>query len=128
MSAAAQLAQCAANGDNLSNTYLVFSPAADLLARAIEQARPLLADQTQPTKQRIRILWATARRARDLGASDVVAHAFMQLAIEVDLIDQYGRWAATDVFESTRPHGRADIDHIVRWPLRGWNPFGRPLT
>jgi hypothetical protein len=126
------------NADNyagdLSNTYLTapecftLETPVDLLAQAIEQALALLADSTQPTKQRIRILWATAKKARDLGASDVVADAFMQLAIEVNLIDQRGRWAAADVYESTRPHGKEDIEHLITWALRGWNPFEkRPL-
>jgi hypothetical protein len=97
--------------------------AVDLLAQAIEQARPLLADQTQPTKQRIRILWATAKKARDLGASDVVADAFMQLAVEVNIINQAGRWVAPNVGESTRAFGREDIKHLITWALRGWNPF-----
>ena len=68
------------------------SCAVGLLDMAIARVRPLLMDATRPTKERIRILWATAKRARDLGTSDVVHDAFMALAVEVNLIDQKGRW------------------------------------
>jgi hypothetical protein len=98
-------------------------PAVDLLAQAIEQVRASLADETRPTKERVRLLWATAKVSRDLGASDVLADAFMQLAIDVNLIDQSGRWVAPNVRDNTRPFGREDIEHLIRWALRGWNPF-----
>jgi hypothetical protein len=95
----------------------------DLLAQAIERTRPLLADRTRPTKERIRVLWAAAKRARDLGAWDVVHDAFMQLAVEVHLIDSNGFWTGEDVRESVRRYGREDVEHTIRWALRGWNPF-----
>jgi hypothetical protein len=99
----------------------------DLLAHAIERVRPMLATGT--TKERVHLLWAAAKAARDLGASDVVHDAFMALAVEVNLIDKNGRWTGDDVRESVRRYGREDVEHTIRWALRGWNPFEKgPLT
>jgi hypothetical protein len=95
----------------------------DLLAQAIEHARPLVADRSRSTKQRIKLLWAAAKMARDLGAWDVVHDAFMQLAVEVHLIDSNGGWTGEDVRESVRRYGAEDVAHAIRWALRGWNPF-----
>jgi hypothetical protein len=100
-----------------------FPLAVDLLAQEIECARSMLGDETRPTKERIRILWAAAKMARDLGAWDAVHDAFMQLAVEVNLIDRNGRWTGADVRESVRRYGREDVEHTIRWALRGWNPF-----
>ena len=47
----------------------------------------------------------------------------MALAIEVNLIDQHGRWTGSDVRENVRRFGAEDVDHVLRWALRGWNPF-----
>jgi hypothetical protein len=94
----------------------------DLLAQAIERARTLVVDRSRSTKQRIRLLWASAKMARDLGAWDVVHDVFMQLAVEVNLIDQNGRWTGEDVRESVRRYGAEDVAHAIRWALRGWNP------
>jgi hypothetical protein len=72
---------------------------------------------------------SAAKKARDLGSRDVIADAFMQLAIDVNLIDQAGRWTGADVRESTRQFGAEDISHLITWALRGWNPFEKgPLT
>jgi hypothetical protein len=95
----------------------------DLLTNAIEHVRPMLADESRPTKQRIRILWATAKKARDLGASDVVKVVFIALAVETSLIDSNGRWTGADVRESLRRLGAEDVAHAITWALRGWNPF-----
>jgi hypothetical protein len=94
----------------------------DPLDGLVERARPmLLADA--PTKQRIRLLWAAAKMASGLVAADVVEDAFIKLAIEVNLIDERGRWTGGDIAEHRIRHGRDDVEHIVRWALRGWNPF-----
>jgi hypothetical protein len=96
------------------------------LARVIERTRPPLIGATT---ERIRLLWAAAKRSRDLGASDVVHDAFMQLAIDVDLIDARGCWTGTDVHESGRRFGAQDVSHVISWALRGRNPFDTgPLT
>jgi hypothetical protein len=91
------------------------------LDQVIERVRPLLASGT--TKERIRILWGAAKMSRDLGASDVVHDAFMTLAVEVNLINEQGRWTGEDVRESVRRYGREDVAHAITWALRGWNPF-----
>ncbi len=95
----------------------------DLLTRVIEGVRPLLADATQPTKARIRLLWAAAKNARKFGAADVVSDAFRALAVETGLIDKRGHWTGTDVRDYVRGHGAEDVAHVVSWALRGWNPF-----
>lgn len=94
----------------------------DLLADAINRARPLLT-HGRPTKARIRILWSAAKKARELGASDVVHDAFMALAVDVNLIDKHGHWTGTDVRQSVRRFGAQDISHVISLALRGWNPF-----
>jgi hypothetical protein len=93
------------------------------LAQVIELIRPMVADTNKPTKERIRILWAAAKKARDLGASDVVHGAFMALAVEANLIDQRGYWTATDVRKSVLRFGAKDVAHVITWAMRGWNPF-----
>jgi hypothetical protein len=97
--------------------------AVSFLEQAIEHVRPMLADQSRPIKERTMILWAAAKKARDLGASDVVHDAFMALAREADLIDKHGRWTGKDVGESVRRFGREDVSHALHWAQRGWNPF-----
>jgi hypothetical protein len=95
----------------------------DLLTRVIESVRPLLADATQPTKTRIRLLWAAAKHARKFGAADMVHNAFTALAVETGLINKRGHWTGTDVRDYVRRHGAEDVAHVVAWALRGWNPF-----
>jgi hypothetical protein len=92
---------------------------------AIASARPLLANSA-PTKARIRVLWAAAKKVRHdalagAPAGDIIA-AFMALAVETGLIDSAGFWGA-DIRESRRRYGREDVEHVLRWALRGWNPF-----
>lgn len=76
----------------------------DLLEQAIERTRPLLVGV--PLRAKFRTLWAAARKAHDLGASDVVAAAFTALAAEVGLTDKEA------------------VAHVVLWALRGQNPWG----
>ena len=73
--------------------------------------------------ERIRVLWAGAKMAREVGAVDTIHRAFMQLVIDTDLIDGRGRWTGTDVAEHIRRYGAEDVAHVIRWALRGWNPF-----
>ena len=96
---------------------------ADLLAQAIERVLPMLADAGKPTKERVCLLWAAAKMARDLGAADVVHTAFMTVAFDAGLIDKRGRWTGADVAEHRRNFGAQDIEHVIRWAMRGWNPF-----
>jgi hypothetical protein len=93
----------------------------DLLAEVIKSVRPLLL--SGPTKVRVRILWSAARSARKLAAEDQIEAAFLELAIEVGLIDRRGWWLGEDVRPSIRCHGREDVLHAIRWALRNRNPF-----
>jgi hypothetical protein len=43
----------------------------DLLSEAIADVRPLLIDDSRSTKERIRLLWAAAKNAGELAATDV---------------------------------------------------------
>jgi hypothetical protein len=93
------------------------------LFQIIEKTRSMLA-QTRPTKERIQILWAAVKAARKLGAEDdVVRDAFMALAIETNLINERGYWTGDDVRDYVRRHGAEDVEHVITWALRGWNPF-----
>jgi hypothetical protein len=96
---------------------------ADLLTQAVDRALPMLADAARPTKERIRLLWAAVKMARDLAASDVVHEAFMAVALRAGFIDDKGRLIGADVAEHRRAFGAQDVEHVVRWALRGWNPF-----
>jgi hypothetical protein len=103
--------------------------AGDLLTQAIARTRPMLTDTGKPTKQRIRILWAAAKRARDLAAADLVDDAFIALAIETNLIDSGGYWTGSDGTAGRRRFGQQEVAHVIVWALRGWNPFEKgPLT
>lgn len=103
-----------------------FAPPAaiDLLALAVDHVRPMLLEGT--TKQRIRVLWAAAKNARDLGASDVVFDSFMALAVEVGMIDARGRWTGDDVRTTERRYGAQDVSHAIVWALCNRNPFEGP--
>src|SRR5262249_16065006 len=93
------------------------------LEQIIEGIRPMIANGSRPTKERIRVFWAGAKIAREVGAVDAIHRAFMQLAIDTDLIDGRGRWTGADVADHVRGCGAEDIAHVIRWALRGWNPF-----
>ena len=93
------------------------------LEQIIEGIRPMIANGSRPTKERIRVLWAGAKMARGVGVVDTIHRAFMQLAIDTDLIDGRGRWTGVDVAEHVRRYGAQDVAHVIRWALRGWNPF-----
>jgi hypothetical protein len=93
------------------------------LMQIVEGIRPILADNSRPTKERIRMLWAGAKKGRELGSADVIKSAFVALATETNLIDACGRWTGTDVAEHVRRYGAEDVAHVIAWALRGWNPF-----
>jgi hypothetical protein len=98
-------------------------PGVDFLQQVIDDARPQVADQGATTKERLQVLWAYCKHSRGLAASDVLHHAFMQLAIEAGLIGANGRWPPRDVRDGIRSHGREDIEHVIGWALVGQNPF-----
>jgi hypothetical protein len=93
----------------------------DLLSEAIADVRPLLTDGS--TKERIRLLWAAAKNAGELVATDVLQDTFMTLAVEVGLIDGRGCWTGSDVAGHVRRHGAEELAHLIAWALHGWNPF-----
>lgn len=82
----------------------------DILTQVIDRLRPLLAHDT-PIRERLVDIWAVIVESRDLGASDVVADDFRRVAEETRLIADLGR------------HGRDDFEQVLRWGMRGWNPF-----
>jgi hypothetical protein len=93
------------------------------LDQIVDTVRPLVADAKSPTKQRVRALWAAAKAARACGASDVIHRAFMDLALEANLIDRRGHWTGNDVRADVIRHGAEDVAHVITWAMRGWNPF-----
>jgi hypothetical protein len=99
------------------------SEAADPLSRFIARAAPLVSDPARPTKVRVRLLWAAAKAVRGLDAGDAVAAAFKTLAVDAKLIDARGRWVAPNIADYRRSYGGEDVDHVIAWALRGWNPF-----
>jgi hypothetical protein len=88
----------------------------------IAQIKPQLADATHPIGQRIRLLWAAAKQARHLSSNDEVFNAFRALAVETRLINAYS-WVAPGVGDSQRNFGPEDVAHVLRWAMRGKNPF-----
>jgi hypothetical protein len=99
------------------------------LSQAIAEVRPLLTDGSRSTKERIRLVWAVAKNARQFAASDVLHGAFMALAVETKLIDARGYWPGGDVAGHVRCRGAEDVAHVIAWALRGLNPFETgPLT
>ena len=93
------------------------------LSQAIECVRPMVADTTKSSKERIHLLWAAAKAARNLDTADVVHGAFMRLAVEANLINSNGQWTGNDVRKCRRRYGRKDVAHVLSWASRGWNPF-----
>jgi len=87
----------------------------DLLTEAVARVRPLLARQ-HPLKVRVRVLWAAAKNACELAASDVVAAEFFRLANDSGL--------TADLNDSARHlSGQETIRHVLDWACRGMNPF-----
>jgi hypothetical protein len=93
------------------------------LGQVIENVRPILSHELRTTKARLRLLWATAKQARNLGAPNVILDVFMALAVETNLIDRRGRWTGDDVRKYVRRHGAEEVAHVINWALRGWSPF-----
>jgi hypothetical protein len=82
-------------------------PAIELLAQAIEELRPHV-DPSLPIVERARNFWAAISAARDLGAVDVIAQDFLQLAHGTGLVRELGLDA---------------VHHLIRWGLLDRNPF-----
>jgi hypothetical protein len=84
--------------------------ATDLLTEAVAYVRPRL-EGTNPIGDRLRTLWAGVAASRYLGSSDVVEAEFLKLAREAGLTADLGH------------HADADLLHVLRWAMRGMNPF-----
>jgi hypothetical protein len=97
----------------------------DFLTRVIPLIKSDL-DAADHLPTRARIFWAGVLAARDLGASDVVERDFWQLAFDAKLIwDQVDRKR-----RGVLPHSYETVGHLIRWGIRGWDPFGawRPFN
>ena len=67
---------------------------------------------TRSPKERLRLLWQAAKAAGGK-ADDVELHRqFLALATKSGLVASLGR------------HGRADVEHVVTWGLKGRDPWG----
>ncbi len=86
-------------------------PAVDLFAQAIEAARTLISNRNLPLQTRLALFWTCAKASRDLAALDVFETEFHRIADESGLTAAIGR------------HAREDLQHVIRWAWRGWNPF-----
>lgn len=93
------------------------------LAEALDATRAILLDESMRTKTKIQALWAACKLAREFDEYDAVKAAFINLAIETNLINRNGYWTDDDVRQSVRSFGRKDVEHVITWALRGWNPF-----
>jgi hypothetical protein len=85
---------------------------ADLLTQAVAVARRHI-ESGSTTQERWRALWAGAKHARRLAASDVVAEEFTELGKQLGLAKGLGRSADED------------LRHVIDWACRGLNPFGK---
>jgi hypothetical protein len=86
-------------------------PSVPLLDTILESVRADLALPLPPHK-RIRLFWAGVMAARDLAATDIITHEFTAIATASGLQTAIGR------------HGDDDLDHVLRWALRGLDPLG----
>jgi hypothetical protein len=84
-------------------------PSIDLLTQAIAAARPLISDRNRSIQNRLVLFWIFAKAARDFAALDVFETEFHRLADESGLTAAISR--------------HADLQHVISWAWRGWNPF-----
>ena len=62
-------------------------------------------------KQRLRSLWRAVKGARGEASDEIISAKFAKLARNNGLTSALGY------------HGEEDVAHVIRWGLRGWNPF-----
>jgi hypothetical protein len=86
------------------------SGALPLLDRVIDELR-LLLGRDSSIKERLLTFWSVLVESRDLGSSDAIADEFRNVAKKSGLTDDLGK------------HGVEDIEHIISWGFRGFNPF-----
>lgn len=85
----------------------------ELLSVAAAYVRPRLM-RDGSAGDRLRILWAGVKAARDLGAVDVVEDEFLALA----------RVAGLVIHDPARGQfGEETVRHVIRWAMLGMNPF-----
>ena len=84
-------------------------------------ARELVAQGT--SKERVQALWAIAKFAAGSATADRLTETLLQLAVDTALIDGDGKWTGANVAKHCRAYGREDVEHAIRWGVRGWNPF-----
>jgi hypothetical protein len=82
------------------------SDTVDLLTAALAHVRPML-DSAASDRERLQILWAAAKNARELASNDVWEDEFMTLGTECGLVDRVG--AKT-------------VQHVLGWAWRNDNP------
>jgi hypothetical protein len=99
-----------------ADTTRAIDDEAEILPRLVRCAEQLVAE-AQSTKQQTRVIWAAAKSGRGLAANELIKSEFIALANRCGVIAARGRYV------------RDDVRHVIRWALRGWNPFERgPLT
>ncbi len=91
-------------------TYDDTLPPIDLLSQAIKATQRRIETATT-MRDRLRALWAGAKHARDMAASDVVADEFLQLAKDIGL--------------ANGQRANEDVKHVISWASRGMDPFGK---
>jgi hypothetical protein len=74
-----------------------------------------------PTKLRLRNLWLSAMAVRDRGDRAELEKHFMDLARESGLIA--ASRAHYEAKKQPRRWGEEDVAHVIRWGLRGMNPW-----
>ena len=84
----------------------------DWLSEVINILRSELG-RDRPVNERAAAFWSFVVEARDLGASDVVVNDCTEVAVNSGLVTDLGH------------RGREDVEHLISWALRGWNPFAR---
>ena len=83
------------------------------MGRPSRLTRNRIADRSRPLPERVQTLWSAVYAARALGSADIVAAAFIDLAQNTGLVADLGRY------------GAQDAAHVIRWALRGLDPFDR---
>jgi hypothetical protein len=69
-----------------------------------------------PTKLRLRAFWREVMAAGETKSSTDVEAALMQIARECGLVAEVHKLGG---------HGEEDVRQVMRWGLRGWNPWGK---
>jgi hypothetical protein len=82
---------------------------------ALERARPLIADESRPLRERLMTWWAIATATRDLATRDAWGDDLVRLAVET------GLFAA--LHKKARRSSAIDLSHVLAWAWRNKNPW-----